>query len=68
MNDLAIGQASQFDSEDEEYDFAAPGRYMVRLSAPGYKDRMFAVTADENAKSIVAQIEVKLEKAQGTKR
>lgn len=65
VNDLAIGQASQFDSEDEEYDFAAPGRYMVRLSAPGYKDRTFEVTADENAKSEVARIEVKLEKAQG---
>ena len=38
---------------------------MVRLSAPGYKDRMFAVTADENAKSEVARIEVKLEKVQG---
>lgn len=67
VNDLAIGQASQFDSQDEEYDFAAPGRYMVRLSAPGYKDRMFVVTAAENAKSEVARIEVKLEKNQGSK-
>ena len=41
---------------------------MVRLSAPGYKDRTFAVTADENAKSEVARIEVKLEKAKSTKR
>ena len=67
VNDLAIGQARQFDSVDEEYDFAAPGRYMVRLSAPGYKDRTFAVTAGEDATSEVARIEVKLEKA-GNKR
>ena len=62
VNDLAIGQASQFDSEEKEYDFAAPGSYTVRLIAPGYKERLFIVTAAENAKQEVAQIEVKLEK------
>lgn len=62
INDVAIGQANQFDSETEEYDFAAPGSYTVRFVAPGYKDRTFIVTAAENAKNEVAQIETKLEK------
>jgi hypothetical protein len=63
VNDIAIGQANQFDSEDEEYDFAAPGSYTIRLVAPGYKDRLFIVTAADNAKAEVAKIEAKLEKA-----
>jgi hypothetical protein len=62
VNDVAIGQAAQFDSEDEEYDFAAPGSYTVRLIAPGYKERDFIITASDNAKDEVARIEVKLEK------
>jgi len=62
VNDIAIGQASQFDSEDKEYDFAAAGSYTVRLIAPGYKERLFIVTAAENAKQEVARIEVKLQK------
>ncbi len=62
VNDIAIGQASQFDSQDEEYDFAAPGSYTIRLIAPGYKERGFIVTAAENAADEVAKIDVKLEK------
>ena len=62
VNDVAIGQASQFDSEDEEYDFAAPGNYVVRFAAPGYKERIFIVSAAENAPQEVARIEVKLQK------
>ena len=62
VNDVAIGQASQFDSEDEEYDFAAPGKYIVRLAAPGYKERLFIVSADDNADHEVARIEAKLQK------
>src|SRR5438876_9459531 len=41
VNDVAIGQANQFDSADEEYDFAAPGNYTVRFVAPGYKEKQF---------------------------
>ena len=62
VNDVAIGQANQFDSEDEEYDFAAPGSYTIRFIAPGYKERQFVVVAAENAKDEVARIQVKLEK------
>lgn len=60
VNDLAIGEAKQFDTPDEVYDFAAPGSYTVRVVAPGYKERVFVVTADENARDEVARIEAKL--------
>ena len=62
MNDVAIGQANQFDSEDEEYDFAAPGSYTLRLVAPGYKEQAFVVIAADSASQEVAKIDVKLQK------
>lgn len=62
VNDVAIGQANQFDSEDEEYDFAAPGSYTLRLVAPGYKEQTFIVTAADSASQEVARIEAKLQK------
>lgn len=60
VNEVAIGQASQFDSEEKEYDFAAPGSYTVRLVAPGFKERTYVITAAENAKSEVVKIDAKL--------
>jgi len=62
VNDLAIGEAKQFNTPDEIYDFAAPGSYTIRLTAPGYRERTFVVNAGEAAKNEVARIEVKLEK------
>jgi hypothetical protein len=62
VNELPVGQASQFNSTDEIYDFPAAGSYNVRLSAPGFKDRQFVVTASETAKEEIARISVKLEK------
>lgn len=60
VNDVMIGQASQFNSPDEVYDFAAPGSYTVRISAPGYRDQQFIVTVAENAKAEIAKLDVKL--------
>jgi hypothetical protein len=62
VNNVAIGQARQFDTEDEAYDFAAPGSYTVRLIAPGYKERTYVVTASEDAEDEVAHIDARLEK------
>ncbi len=62
VNDVAIGQARQFNSGDEIYDFPAAGSYTVKLSAPGYKDRSFIVTASDGAKAEIAHIDAKLEK------
>jgi hypothetical protein len=63
VNNLPIGQANQFNSENEIYDFPAPGSYTVRFSAPGYRDQQFIITAAENAKDEIARIDVKLVKA-----
>jgi hypothetical protein len=62
VNDLAVGQVSQFDSDDEIYDFPDPGSYTVKLIAPEYKERQFIVTVGESAPQDVALIEVKLDK------
>jgi hypothetical protein len=62
VNDLLIGQANQFDKPDEIYDFPAPGSYTVRISAPGYRDRLYTVTAADNATAEVARIAATLVK------
>lgn len=62
VNSVAIGQAAQFDSENEEYDFAAPGSYTVRLVAPGFKERQYVVTVADNARQEVAKIDATLDK------
>ncbi len=62
VNDVAIGQARQFNSPDEIYDFPAAGSYTVKLTAPGYKDRSYVVTASDTAKAEIARIEAKLDK------
>jgi hypothetical protein len=60
VNDLPIGEAKQFNTPDEVYDFPAPGSYTVRVVAPGYKERVFVLTAADNAQEEIARIDVKL--------
>ncbi|HSY48732.1 MAG TPA: hypothetical protein VLC46_07975 [Thermoanaerobaculia bacterium] len=60
VNDLVIGQANQFATMNEVYDFPAPGSYTIHISAPGYKDQQFVVTVAENAKDEIARLDVKL--------
>ncbi|MEO8034984.1 MAG: PEGA domain-containing protein [Acidobacteriota bacterium] len=62
VNELAIGEARQLNTPDEIYDFPAAGSYNVRISAPGYKERTFIVTAAETAKDEIARISVTLDK------
>lgn len=62
VNGLPVGEAVQFDTTDEIYDFAAAGSYNVKVSAPGYADRSYVVTATEDAQDDVAIIRVKLER------
>ncbi|MEA2163225.1 MAG: hypothetical protein QOK37_1352 [Thermoanaerobaculia bacterium] len=62
VNDVVIGQAKQFSTMDEVYDFPQPGSYNVHISAPGYKDQQFVVTAADDAKLEIARLDVKLEK------
>ncbi len=61
VNDVAVGQAKQFDSEDEVYDFAAAGSYDVKIVAPGFQQRHFVVTAADDAERDIVHIDVKLQ-------
>ncbi len=63
VNGVAIGEAKQFNTLEEVYDFPAPGSYTIRLVAPGYKEVQFVVTANEDAKEEIARINAKLERA-----
>jgi hypothetical protein len=60
VNDLPIGQARQFDTTEEVYEFAAPGSYTVKLVAANGAERMFVVTASEDAKDDVARVDADL--------
>jgi hypothetical protein len=62
VNDLVIGQAKQFSTMNEVYDFPAPGSYTIHISAPGYKDQQFVITVADDAKLEIARLDVKLEK------
>jgi hypothetical protein len=62
VNDVPVGQANQFNTENEIYDFPAPGSYIVRIVAPGYRDRQFVITVAEDAKPEIATLDVNLEK------
>ncbi len=62
VNNLAVGQARQFATMDEVYDFPNPGSYTIRVVEQGYKERQFVVTVAENARQEIARIDVKLEK------
>jgi hypothetical protein len=62
VNDLVIGQAKQFSTMNEVYDFPAPGSYTVHISAAGYKDQQFIVTVAEDAKLEIARLNVRMEK------
>ena len=61
VNGLAIGEAKQFNTVDEVYDFPAPGAYTIRIVAPGHRERQFVITADDNAQQDIARLDVKLE-------
>jgi hypothetical protein len=63
VNGLAIGEARQFNSMDKVYDFPAEGTYLVRIVAPGYKERQFVITAAAGAAQEIAQINAKLDRA-----
>jgi hypothetical protein len=61
VNDVPIGQASQFDTMDEIYEFAAPGSYTVKVVAPDNQQKTYVVTAADDAKQDVARIAAKLQ-------
>lgn len=60
VNDVPIGEVSQFNTMDEVYDFAAPGSYTVRVVAPDGTEKTYIVTATDDAKQDVARISTKM--------
>ncbi|HYI11462.1 MAG TPA: hypothetical protein VEK57_20570 [Thermoanaerobaculia bacterium] len=60
VNDLPIGEVTQFNTVDEVYDFAEPGSYTIKLVAPNGASKTFIVTASDDAKVDVARISTKL--------
>ncbi len=60
VNDLPIGQAKQFNTMDEAYEFAAAGSYNVKLVAPNGVEKMYVVTASDDAQQDVARISAQL--------
>lgn len=62
VNEMPIGEAKQFDTLDEVYDFAQPGSYTVRLVAPGYREKQYVVTAAEDAAEDIARITARLDR------
>jgi len=64
VNNVVIGEARQFSGPNEDYDFPATGSYTVHITAPGYRDQIFVVTAAENAKDELAKIDVKMQRVQ----
>lgn len=61
VNDVLIGQARQFDTVDEVYDFAEPGSYKITVVAPAGATKTFVVTAADEAKDDIATIAVRLQ-------
>jgi hypothetical protein len=62
VNGVLIGQAKQFNSAHEGYDFPAAGSYTIKVSAPGYKDALFVVNASDDAQQEIARIDVRLQR------
>ncbi|HEY0371734.1 MAG TPA: hypothetical protein VGD79_07010 [Thermoanaerobaculia bacterium] len=60
VNDLPIGQAKQFNTMDEAYEFAAAGSYNVKLVAPNGAEKTYVVTASDDAQLDVARISTQL--------
>jgi len=59
VNDTPIGQVSQMNTMDEAYEFAAPGSYTVKLVTPTGAEKIYIVTAGDDAQQDVARITAK---------
>lgn len=60
VNDVPIGQARQFDTPDEVYDFPAAGSYTVKIVGPTNQQKTYIVTAADDAKQDVVTLAAKL--------
>lgn len=60
VNDEQIGLANQFSGPDEVYEFPAPGKYTVRIAAPGHRDETVILTADPSSSAEIARVTRKM--------
>ena len=60
VNDLLIGEAGQFASSDQPYEFAQEGTFNVRIVARDGTEARFVVVATAAAETDVARIRVRL--------
>lgn len=62
VNDKPMGTASQFSTPEQVWEFpdVPGGTFTIRLFAPGYREYEYVVTADADAETEVAMLEVKL--------
>ena len=60
VNDMPIGQAAQFNTMNEAYEFAAAGSYTVKLVPDQGTGKTYVVTASEDAPNDVARISADL--------
>lgn len=56
VNEIPIGEATQFNTMDEAYEFAAVGSYTVKLIPPKGPHKTYIVTASVDAPNDVARI------------
>jgi hypothetical protein len=59
VNDIPIGEAGQFNTVDETYEFAAPGSYTIKLVPPHGAGKTYIVTASDDADQDIARIRAK---------
>ncbi len=60
VNGEQIGLANQFSGPDEVYEFPGPGKYRVRISAPGHRDETVILTADPQSLTEIATVTRKM--------
>jgi hypothetical protein len=58
VNGRSVGTVEHW---DDEYAFAAPGRYLVRFTHPGYHPKTVEVLVGPEARRKWADVEVELE-------
>ena len=56
VNDIPIGEAGQFNTMDEAYEFADAGSYNIKLVGGNGAEKVYVVTAKEDAPNDVARI------------
>lgn len=63
VNDVEVGNARQFSSPEDAYEFPEEGVFTLRITAPGRDEAVVMISADPEAHEEVAEIELTLAKS-----